>query len=66
MAPWSDEHVLYGDGPGGFLAVPELVPGGRTKEPLTAQAVAELDIAGKCCINALWLDLGPLVTVRGP
>lgn len=26
VAPWSNEHVIYGDAPGGFLAVLKLVP----------------------------------------
>lgn len=57
VALWSDEHALYGDAPGGFLAVLKLVPDMETKGGLTAVVVAKLEIgSGKCCSNALWLD----------
>lgn len=57
VAPWSNEHAIYGDAPGGFLAVLKLGAHGKDREGLTADVVAKLDMgAGKCCSNALWLS----------
>lgn len=59
VAPWSNEHVLYGDAPSGSITVLKLDTcgdGSKTGD-LTANVVAKLDIApGSCCSNALWLD----------
>lgn len=57
VAPWSNEHAIYGDAPGGFLAVLKLAADGKSEGGITAGVVAKLDMgAGKCCSNALWLN----------
>jgi carboxy-cis,cis-muconate cyclase len=59
-APWSDEHVVLSDVPGGYVQVWKL--DGRTTTDAgvlysTAKAAAKLVIReGACCTNAIWYN----------